>query len=114
MSGVYGGVQRLIKDMCTSSAPFVHCASHKLNLVINNAVSSIPRNERFFTILQEVFNFFGSSLNRWLEVQIEGDQDSLTLKNLCSTRWSSKIDTVRAVRDSYTHLKGFDTNILNL
>ena len=24
MSGVYGGVQRLIKDMCTSPVPFVH------------------------------------------------------------------------------------------
>ena len=47
MSGVYGGVQRLIKDMCTSPVPFVHCASHNLNLVINDAVSSIPRNEKF-------------------------------------------------------------------
>ena len=49
MSGVYGGgVQRLIKDMCTSPVPFVHCASHNLNLVIKHAVSSIPRNESFF------------------------------------------------------------------
>ena len=80
------------------------CASHNLTLVINDAVSSIPRNEKFFTILQEVFNIFGSSLNRWRELQIEADQDSLTLmKKLCSTKWSSRIDTVRAVRDRYTH-----------
>ena len=111
MSGVYGGVQRLIKDMCTSRVPFVHCGSHNQNLVIHDAVSSIPRNEKFFTILQEVFNFFGSSLNRWRELQIEADQDSLTLmKKLCSTRWSSRIDTVRTVRDRYTHIH----NILNL
>ena len=96
MSGVYGGEQRLIKDMCTSPVRFVN-----LNFVINNAVSNIPRNEKFFTILQRVFNFFGSSLNRWQELQIEGDQDSLTLKKICSTRWNSRIDTVR---DRYTHI----------
>ena len=82
--GVYGVVQRLIIDMCTSLVPFVHCASHNLNLVTNDAVSSIPRNEKFFTILQELFTFFGSSLNRCRELQIEADQDSLTLKKLYS------------------------------
>ena len=96
MSSVYGGVQRLIKDMCTSPVPFVN-----LNLVINNAVSNIPRNEKFSAILQEVFHLFGSSLNRWRELQIEGDQDSLTMKKLFSTRWNSRIDTVR---DRYTHI----------
>ena len=60
ISGVYGGVQRLINDMCTSPVPFIHCASHNLNLVINDAVSSNPCNEKFFTILQEVFNFLGA------------------------------------------------------
>ena len=71
MSGEYGGVQRLIKDMRPSSpVPFVHCASHNLNLVINDAVKSISQNEKFFTILQNVFNYFGSSLNRWREIQL--------------------------------------------
>ena len=56
-SGVYGDVQRLIKDMCTSSVPFVHCASHNLNLVINDA-SHASHAMFFFIILQEVFNFF--------------------------------------------------------
>ena len=61
MSGGYGRVQRLIKDMCPSShVPFAHGASHNRNLVINDAVKSIPQNEKFFTILQDVFNFFGS------------------------------------------------------
>ena len=105
MSGAYAGVQRPIKDMCPSSpVPFFHCVSHNLNLVINDAVKSIPQNEKFFTILQDVFNFFGSSLNRWRELQIESEKDSLTLKKLCTTRWSSRINAVRAVRDRYTHI----------
>ena len=60
--------------------PLVHCASHNLNLVINDAVKSILQSENFFTILQDVFNFFGSSLNRWRELQIESEKDSLTLR----------------------------------
>ena len=48
--------------------------------------------------------FSGSSLNRWRELQIESEKDSLTLKKLCTTRWSSRINAVRAVRDRYTHI----------
>ena len=54
--------------------------------------------------MQDVFNFFGSSLKRWRELQIESEKDSLTLKKLCTTRWSSRINAVRAVRDRYTHI----------
>ena len=50
-------------------------ASRNLNLVINDAVSSIPGNEKNFTTRGWVF---GSSLNRWRDLQIEGEQGSLT------------------------------------
>ena len=35
---------------------------------------------------------------------MESEKDSLTLKKLCTTRWSSRINAVRAVRDRYTHI----------
>ena len=61
MSGAYGGVQRLIIDMCLSlPVPFVHYTSHNLYLVINDVIQSTPQNEKFFTILQDVFNFLGA------------------------------------------------------
>ena len=60
MSGVRGGVQKLIKDMCESLVPFVHCASHNLNLVINDAVEGVAHNEKFFNIMQEILNFLVS------------------------------------------------------
>ena len=104
MSGVRGGVQKLIKNICTSPVPFVHCASHNLNLVINDSVESITQNQNFFTAMQEIFNFFGNSLNRWRELSIQGETTSLTLKKLCTTRWTSRIDAVRAVRDRYVHI----------
>ena len=104
MSGIRGGVQKLVKDMCSSPVPFVHCASHNLNLVINDAVKNLPQNETFFSTLQDLFNFFGKSLNRWRELETSGDHSSLTLKKLCSTRWASRLQSVRAVRDRYTHI----------
>ena len=35
---------------------------------------------------------------------MEADPGSLTLKRLCETRWSSRVDAVRAVRDRYPHI----------
>ena len=104
MSGVRGGVQKLIKDMCDSPIPFVHCASHNLNLVINDAVESLPDNTRFFETMQDIFNFFGKSLKRWRELQEISDNSHVTLKKLCTTRWTSRIDSVRALRDRYVHV----------
>ena len=54
--------------------------------------------------MQDVFNFFGRSLNRWRELQIESEKDYFTLKKLCTTRRSSRINVVRAVRDRYTYI----------
>ena len=101
MSGIHAGMQTLIKKMVTAPVPFIHCGSHNLNLVINDAVNSIAENENFFGVLRELFNFFAPSLNRWRELGIEAQKGSLTLKKLCTTRWSSCID---AVRDRYPHI----------
>ena len=60
MCDAYGGVQRLIKDMCPSlPVLFVHYASHNLNLVINDAVKSIPQNEKFLQFCKMSLIFLG-------------------------------------------------------
>ena len=104
MSGIHTGVQTLIKSIVTAPVPFVHCGSHNLNLVINDAVNSVVENENFFGLLRELFTFFAFSLNRWRELCFEAEKRSLTLKKLCTTRWSSCIDAVRAVRGRYPHI----------
>ena len=105
MSGIHAGVQTLIRSMVTAPVPFVHCGSHNLSLVINDAVNSVVEKENFFGLLRELFTFFASSLNRWRELGFKAEKKSLTLKKLCTTRWSSRIDAVRAVRDRYPHTK---------
>ncbi|GFS85975.1 zinc finger MYM-type protein 1 [Trichonephila clavipes] len=45
MSGAYGGLQKLIKDK-QQRANYVHCSTHNLNLVLNDACNNVPHFEK--------------------------------------------------------------------
>jgi len=51
-------------------------------------------------------------LNRWEELRVQADRGSLTLKKLCKTRWSSRVDAVRAVIDRYPHIMKVLTRLI--
>ena len=122
MSGDKGGVSVIISDHLKengvkSPAPYVHCASHNLNLVINDAAESNVQSISFFGVLGEVYNFFNRSINRSADLKklgcitTAGKDTNLTLKRLCATCWSSRIDTIRATKnrlgDIIRLLKGY-------
>jgi hypothetical protein len=46
MSGVYSGVQARIKEI-QPRVIYVHCASHNLNLVLNDCIKAIPQLRNF-------------------------------------------------------------------
>ena len=129
MSGDKGDVNVIISDHLKengieSPAPYVHCASHNLNLVINDAAESNVQSITFFGVLEELYNFFNRSINRSADLKklaqqlgcittagSAGEDSKLTLKRLCTTRWSSRIDTIRATKnrlgDIIQLLKGY-------
>ncbi|CAB4039316.1 zinc finger MYM-type 1-like [Paramuricea clavata] len=104
MSGVHNGVQKLIKDHSSKPVPFIHCAAHNLNLVINDAVNSVVDNDNFFGVIQSIYVFFSTSINRSRDLQLLAVDSSLSLKKLCVTSWSSRVDSVRGVRDRFVDI----------
>lgn len=63
MSGKHGGVQTLIRQK-QPNALYVHCATHNLNLAINDIVKCSTEVELFFSNLEDIYSFFGNSINR--------------------------------------------------
>ncbi|KAL3266394.1 hypothetical protein HHI36_010571, partial [Cryptolaemus montrouzieri] len=62
-------------------------AAHNLDLVINDAILSIPENVNLFNTLEQRYVFFSQSK---------------TLKGLSLTRWSSRTDYLKLLKYSYT------------
>lgn len=99
MSGVYSGVKTRIEKK-QKTAKYVHCAAHNLNLVLNDAMSRVPENTFFYGIVEKLYLFFSESIKRWELLS----SSSLSLKRLCPTRWSSRIDSLKALRYSYVEV----------
>lgn len=113
MSGKYGGVQAIIKDL-SPNAEYVHCASHNLNLVLNDAVNDVLEITVFFSVINHIYVFFSESLPRWQSLRSTENESCIiqkTLKRLCPTRWSSRHDCLLAVRCNYTSVLCCLTNI---
>ena len=112
MSGIYSGVQARIAAK-EPAAVYVHCASHNLNLALNDSVK-IQEISKFYDIVESVYVFFGHSIKRWAMLSDrESESDSaqtndddinnnITLKRICPTRWSSRNDSVIALRYRYS------------
>lgn len=97
MSGAYNGVQTKIKEF-QKNAEYIHCASHNLNLVINDAVSGCTEVSSFFSILQKIYSFFGNSIKRWDLLASFTGESEISLKKLNPTRWAGRISSLLAVK----------------
>lgn len=107
MSGAYSGVQKQIIAK-QENALYVHCCAHNLNLVLNDAMNGIPEVTRFFKTVERIYTFFGNSIKRWALLSTFFDSNekksNLKLKRLCPTRWSSRNDSLLAIRFRYLHI----------
>lgn len=91
MAGKENGVQQLIRNEYPK-ANFFHCASHKLNLVIND-LNSVSVVQNSVGVIKETINFFRDSPKRRALVS--------NLPLLCETRWSSKYKSIRLFYEKF-------------
>ncbi|KAJ8969298.1 hypothetical protein NQ314_001837 [Rhamnusium bicolor] len=116
MSGHYSDLQARLKER-NPFIDYVPCAAHSLNLIGSCASESCQ--EVFISTLQELYNFFTASTNRWqIFVSVNKDKKFLTLKTLSKIRLSARHDACGALttkseaRGLVQKLNKFETVIL--
>ncbi|XP_021985488.1 zinc finger MYM-type protein 1-like [Helianthus annuus] len=72
------------------------CGCHSLNLALCDMANTITKSKEFFGTIQRLYTIFAHSINRWqiLKDNVKG----LTLKSLSTTRWESRIDSIKPIR----------------
>lgn len=95
MSGKENRVQAMIRKKYPTAC-FFHCASHKLNLVVNDQ-NSIPEIRNTIGIVKEIIKFFRESI---LIRQLIANSPLF-----CETRWSEKYKCIRLFDKNFVKIK---------
>lgn len=80
------------------NAEYVHCANHNLNLVMNDVIHGSSEISRLFDTLQNIYIFYGLSIQRWDISEFFTPESETKLKKLNLTRWSGRILLITAVK----------------
>jgi hypothetical protein len=95
MKGKHQGVRRKFLDV-NPRAFYFACGCHSLNLTLCDMdIKTCGKAKDFFGIIQCIYTTFANSTKKWqiLKDNITG----LTLKSVLTTRWQSRIDSVKAI-----------------
>ena len=103
MSGAYNGAQAKFSEHLERNIPYITCMGHKANLCVEHCCQASLLIDKFFTTLQDLYNFLTKSTSRFgkLKDKIEELQEGLIMKNLSKTRWIGRAESIRAVWLSY-------------
>ncbi|XP_058781996.1 uncharacterized protein LOC131656268 [Vicia villosa] len=95
MKGKHQGVQKRFLDI-NPRAFYTPCGCHSLNLALCDMANSCIKARNFFGVIQRIYTIFANSTKRWkiLKDNVKG----LTPKSLSSTRWESRVESVKAIR----------------
>ena len=95
MKGKHQGVQKRFLDV-NPRAFYTPCSSHSLNLRLCDMANTCGKAKDFFGVIQRIYTIFAKSTKRW-DILKDNIKD-LTLKPLSSTRWESRVNSVKAIR----------------
>uniref|UniRef100_A0A6I8SVT0 TTF-type domain-containing protein n=1 Tax=Xenopus tropicalis TaxID=8364 RepID=A0A6I8SVT0_XENTR len=94
MAGKEGGVQAKIKEKYPR-AIFVYCASHKLNLVVND-LKAVPDIRNAIGSGKAIIKFFRESPKRRSLIP--------NVPLLCETRWTAKYKSIRVFSENFDRI----------
>ena len=98
MSGCNKGVASRMKEC--SLALYVHCYAHRLNLALQDTMTSVEPIRNALGTIQSLYNLIEASQKRhsiFKSIQMEEEHSDLTLKSMSVTRWSCRWQVVKAV-----------------
>lgn len=90
MSGISGGVQKLLSNTIGRAIPYIHCYSHQLHLVVMQIVKENSCIANFFDICEQLYQFFRLQ-------PVVHLYEGHTLKRLLPQRWSGHADTIEVI-----------------
>ena len=99
MSGCNKGVALRMKE-CSPLALYVHCYAHRLNLALQDTMTSVEPIRNARGTIQSLYNLIEASPKRhsiFRNIQMEEEHSDLTLKSMSVTRWSCRWQAVKAV-----------------
>ena len=101
MSGARKGLAARMKE-CSPLSIYVHCHGHRLNLALQDTMTTIEPLQKSLGVIQSLHNFLEGSPKRHaifkdIEVEDEDEDVTLTIKSQSATRWSCRWAAVKAV-----------------
>jgi hypothetical protein len=98
MSGVNNGVQSKLREIYPN-ALYTHCHAHRLNLVLVDTVSDIPKAYEFFALIEALYVFLSRPNAHTRFVQMQQQQNLLVreLQRLSDTRWASRYQSLDVI-----------------
>ena len=107
MSGRVGGVQKLFTDE-VEQAIYVHCYSHRLNLVVVDICRNLTTANLFFGLIENLYVFVsGSAIHaQFINIQKElrPNKKPIELKKICYTRWTAQVFACLSLKKVFSEL----------
>ena len=103
MKGKNLGVQALLLNI-NPRAFYSACGCHSLNLTLCDMAKTCGKAKDFFGIIQRIYTTFANSTKKW-KILKDNIGEGLTLKSVSSTRWESRINSVKAIRFQISEIR---------
>ncbi|CAF3973461.1 unnamed protein product, partial [Rotaria sp. Silwood1] len=99
MRGEYQGVAARLRQIAPLGI-YIHCNGHVLNLCLIDVSARVPSVRNTFGVVSSLYKLIEGSVKRhqvFEHVQQEAGLKNLTIKELCETRWTCRLECLKVI-----------------